>query len=130
MLNRPNTSYDDMLAVRSKYNRNLEELVAQRKNHYYLDLRKQVVEYNNFTHSNAINARGKGVFWMELDRILEEVDYHKIDLKENQGDSDQQQTAYPKKAQPLQHFQHHDTKAQENQMVRYANKKCHPSYLF
>ena len=114
MMNRPNTSYDNMLAVHGKYNRNLKELVAQRINHYYLDMTKQVVEYN---------GRGKDVFWMELDRILEEVDDHKVDLKENLVASDQQQTPYPKKAQSLQHFQCHDTKAQPNQMLRYAHKK-------
>ena len=77
MMDRPNISYNDMLAVRIKYNSILEDILANKRNHYILDVSKEVVHPLNFMYNNQINASGRNDFWLAIDRQLELFDYDK-----------------------------------------------------
>ena len=82
MMNRPNITYNDMLAVRGKYNAILEEVVSQKRNHYVLDINAHISHPLNFLAINKINARGKDDLWAAIDRNVEKFDYHrKSDIK-------------------------------------------------
>ena len=79
MINRSNKQ--KILAVRNKFNRALKDLLADSRYHYILDLGKMVEDARNFTNNNLLNARGQGVFWLEIDRLIEHFDYHKEHLR-------------------------------------------------
>ena len=98
MMDRPNRTYNDMLAVRTKFNRILQEIISGKNNHFYLDVNDVVVHPLHFTYNNRINARGKTVFWCEIDKNLELFDYHKIELlpQTNTADNRPVQRVQPK----------------------------------
>ena len=79
MINRSNKQ--KIPAVRNKFNHALEDLLADRRYHYILDLGKMVEDARNFTYNNLLNARGQDVFWLEIDRLIEHFDYHKEHLR-------------------------------------------------
>ena len=80
MMDRPDIAYNDMLAIRNKYNKILEEILASKKNHYIMDVGKDVVHPVHFMQNNNLNTRGKNAFWNVVDRNIELFDYHKIHL--------------------------------------------------
>ena len=79
MLHRPN-KHSQLLAVHSKFNTILEELLVNRKNHYIIDVTKEVSHPINFSQNNNINERGMECFWEAIDRNIELFDYRKTEL--------------------------------------------------
>ena len=77
MMDRPNISYNDMLACRGKYNGILENLLANKQNHFILDISKEIVHPANFFRNKRINTRGKLALWKEIDKNLEDFDYRR-----------------------------------------------------
>ena len=80
MMNRPHISYNDMMSVCTKYNKILRDLLAIERNHYFLDFSNKMQQPANFLPSNRITARGKEMFWNELDLNIERFDCYKIKL--------------------------------------------------
>ena len=93
-MDRPNLSYNDMLAVRVKYNKILENILAGKRNHYIMDMSNDVVHPWNFMYNNIINARGKDDMWHAVDHLIEEFDYRKenfLPIPSDQETSNQRQ---------------------------------------
>ena len=81
MFNRSNPQ--QLLAVCNKYNTALEELLANRCYHYFIDISKQMNDVKFFTPENNLTQRGKLNFWNEIDWLIEMFDYQKISLRPN-----------------------------------------------
>ena len=77
MLDTPNTTYSDLMACRKKFNSILEEILAQKKNHFIIDINDVMFHKSHFRQTNILNARGKERFWDEINRQVEEFEYNK-----------------------------------------------------
>ena len=80
MLNRVN-GRSDFLALRSKFNDVLEEVLAQKDQHYIIDLVQVMADHSYFDMNNFINGEGAKRFWIEIDKTLENFDMKKTTLK-------------------------------------------------
>ena len=80
MLNRVNGT-SKMMKFRHKFNDALEQMLANRKCHYIMDVSEVLASPQNFTDRNLINARGKEVFWREVNKVIEDFDKQKISLR-------------------------------------------------
>ena len=80
MPNCPN-GQSNLLSVCGKFNNILEDVLAERKNHYIMDVNNEVAQTAYFTPFNHINDRGMETFWLSIDRMIETFDYNKDALK-------------------------------------------------
>ena len=90
MMSRLNMTYNDLMAVRHKYNGILNDLLAQRKNHYILDYNKEVLHPINFLPNNQLNVTGKEDLWNVIDRKMEIFDFNKNTLLPKTAEPEQQ----------------------------------------
>ena len=80
MLDTPNMTYSDLMACRKKYNAILDDILAQKRNHYVIDINDEMYHISHFLWSNTLNARGETRFWREIDQLLEAFDYNREKL--------------------------------------------------
>ena len=74
----PNMKENQFCHVQEKFNNILENILSTKKNHYIMDISLHIsFPANFFPRSSILNTRGKDVFWLETDRMLEEFDYNK-----------------------------------------------------
>ena len=69
MLQRMETG-EKVLTVRSKFNNLMERLLADRRDHYTIDVNPILYESEYFTPSNELNEDGKIIFWKEIDECI------------------------------------------------------------
>ena len=77
MPNQPN-GRSPLLAACNKFNAILENIVATRKSHYTIDINDKLNQTQYYLIYNQLNGRGQDVLWMEVDRMIECFDYHKL----------------------------------------------------
>ena len=74
----PNMKENQFRQVQDKFNNILEDILSTKKGHYIMDISPHIsFPANFFPRSSILNARGKDIFWLETDSMLEEFDYHK-----------------------------------------------------
>ena len=61
MMNRTN-GYSRLLAVRRKYNAAVEEVLAEKRNHYILDVSMAMCDPSNFMLQNELTPQGRITF--------------------------------------------------------------------
>ena len=69
------------LAMRNKYNLELEKALDGKEQHYILDVSAEMEEPGFFDQFNQLNDFGKTNYWIEIDKQLELFDKHRILLK-------------------------------------------------
>ena len=75
---RPNMKENQFHQVQDKFNNILEDILSTKKGHYIMDISPHIsFPANFFPRSSILNARGKDVFWLKTDCMLEEFDYNK-----------------------------------------------------
>ena len=80
MLNRVN----DASLVQSwctKFNEVLIDQLANRENHYTINMYATMLDVNLYDRSNRLNGRGMVTFWTKLDNQIDKFDKQKITLK-------------------------------------------------
>ena len=82
MLDRPLSQPDRIFTVRSKFNSILEDVVKSKRNHYVITFDRLANDDRNFLSNNMLSARGEKLFWLNLDRKIEALDYEKFALVE------------------------------------------------
>ena len=80
MFNRT-TNPSKELAVRSKFNTTLENILASKRHHYIVDVTNAMYKSDYFSQNNRITARGKNRFWVEVDQAIEDFDFQKRSLR-------------------------------------------------
>ena len=63
--------YDKFLTIQRKFNTVLENLLADRKGHYLVDLHPALNDATLFIAPNNLNGDGMAVFWKELDDCIQ-----------------------------------------------------------
>ena len=91
MLNRVNAR-SDLLALRSKFNEVLEEVLYKKDQHYIIDIVTAMADSSFYDKNNYINGEGLKRFWIEIDKLIENFDTKRCSLK------------------PVYHAKHFDTK--------------------
>ena len=69
------------LAVRVKFNTALKNILANKRNHYIIDVTNAMYKSDYFSQNNRITARGKSRFWMEIDQVIEDFNSQKRSLR-------------------------------------------------
>ena len=72
--------HDKALSVRTKFNRILEGVLDQHRNHYIMDISQSLSNVNYF-HSNTLNRVGAIRFWVELDAMIKKYELDGISLQ-------------------------------------------------
>ena len=77
------SSNNPLFAVRDKYNRAIEEILAAKRGHYIIDINNAMQDPAYFDEFNQLNPAGQRRFWIEIDRKIEkfEEDKRKYSLK-------------------------------------------------
>ena len=73
-------SDDAVLSLRQKFNNMLEEVIADRKSHYLIDV-CDVVEQPSLYNRQGLNDDGKSEYWRAIDRRLKSFDMDKEEFK-------------------------------------------------
>ena len=63
-----------------KFNMVLEDVLADRKGHYIMDLQDALKSNNLFDNLHHLNSHGKNAYWKELDEQIELFEKKKIGL--------------------------------------------------
>ena len=76
--------HDKALAIRNKFNRMLEDILADHTGHYILDINKQMSDPAYF-HGSTINMPGVVRYWSEIDNLIQQFHAHDISLRPIKG---------------------------------------------
>ena len=71
---------DKALAIRAKFNRILEDTLADYKGHYIADLNRVMADPAYF-HGSVVNKPGAMCFWSEINNLVYKVDMHGNSLR-------------------------------------------------
>ena len=79
----PDRSYTDVLGLRTKFNRTMENLLAEStvSNCSHIMQLAYLSKSNHFTNLGELNFEGKRHFWKEIDYNFKKFDRGEIDLK-------------------------------------------------
>ena len=75
------SSRERLYDYREMYNECLETLLAEKEEHYILDVNVHLQESGLFDSGDCLNAHGRKIFWIELDKGIERFDKKKVSLK-------------------------------------------------
>ena len=81
MINRYFLNDSRCMEVRGKFNRCLENILANKRNHYIIDVSKHVYFSDMFYPNGDLNPKGKTEFWSQVDAQLEAFDKQKLSLR-------------------------------------------------
>ena len=70
-----------LLALRSKYNEAMEDVLSNNKNHYVMDINAEIADTTYLDQFNQLNDYGKTQYWVEIDKQIELFEKRKITLK-------------------------------------------------
>ena len=95
-----------VLAHRSKYNDVLIEVLAQRKNHFIIDINENMADISFFDAKNKLNSYGRHNFWIQIDTQLEKFDKGAVTLTPVMDDDDYitQQKTTDENTAKVKHF--------------------------
>ena len=62
--------YNKILALRNKFNAQLEQLLSERRHHYIIDMDSRINNPCMFTNINELNGEGRIEFWKEIDDAI------------------------------------------------------------
>ena len=80
MINRVNRR-NYILSLRNKYNLAIEDILANKDQHYLMDITAELADHGYFDQFNKLNEHGKAQFWREVDNLIELFEKKKISLK-------------------------------------------------
>ena len=81
MINRINVQ-DRALAVRGKFNRALENILADKHQHYIMDVSGKINDTSYFSSQRKeLNDDGLNKFWSEVDKMVEQFEFDKEPFK-------------------------------------------------
>ena len=87
MINRFGSRYDPILMQKGRFNRILEDLLADEKSHYLMDVNVAVNDSSYFNDKNELNTDGRVKYWSELVEQIKLFDLRKLSLKPLKKDS-------------------------------------------
>ena len=73
-------TYINQSSLAKKFNKMLEQTLAQKDAHYIIDINEIMFEANYFS-SGSLNGAGRIRYWREIDNQIELFDYHRVSLK-------------------------------------------------
>ena len=76
------------LALRHKFNRALEKVIADKKSHFIMDV-SEVVRDINLYNKNGLNGDGRVQYWMAIDRRLKLFDVDPTNFKPEKDNYEQ-----------------------------------------
>ena len=65
----------------NKFNLMLENVLANKSDHFIMDINQVLQDHNLYSLQNNLNEYGKKRFWSEIDKQIEKFDKHRISLK-------------------------------------------------
>ena len=81
MIERVGGEYNKVLTVRYRFNAALKDQLANRENHFILDVGKVIAEHNLFTIRNRLIDQGMHIFWWKIDELIEDFEYDRDKFK-------------------------------------------------
>ena len=73
-------TYEKILTVHSKYNAMLECILAEKRDHYVIDINPILRDAAYFNRNNELNGEGRVLHWKEIDECIKMFDYRKLTL--------------------------------------------------
>ena len=72
--------YNPFLSVKTKYNDTMDEILAEKNNHYVMDFGQVMHDNAFYTPRSVLTEAGRIQFLSELNQIVKDFDYGKVDL--------------------------------------------------